>query len=99
MHYNSHLKNLVSALPHEPGIYQYFDKDGTIIYIGKAKDLKKRVSSYFTKTHDNRKTAILVRNIIDIKTMPIWVVIVNVALGIVAAFAAFRIGKIQKQVK
>lgn len=69
MHYNSHLKNLVSALPHEPGIYQYFDKDGTIIYIGKAKDLKKRVSSYFTKTHDNRKTAILVRNIIDIKTI------------------------------
>jgi len=69
MHYNSHLKNLVSALPHEPGIYQYFDKDGTIIYIGKAKDLKKRVSSYFTKTHDNRKTAILVRYIIDIKTI------------------------------
>jgi excinuclease ABC subunit C len=69
MHYNSHLKNIVSALPHEPGIYQYFDKDGTIIYIGKAKDLKKRVSSYFTKTHDNRKTAILVRNIVDIKTI------------------------------
>ena len=69
MHYNSHLKNLVSALPHEPGIYQYFDKDGTIIYIGKAKDLNKRVSSYFTKTHDNRKTAILVRYIIDIKTI------------------------------
>ncbi len=69
MHYNSHLKNIVSALPHEPGIYQYFDKDGTIIYIGKAKDLNKRVSSYFTKTHDNRKTAILVRNIVDIKTI------------------------------
>ena len=69
MHYNSHLKNLVSALPHEPGIYQYFDKDGTIIYIGKAKDLKKRVSSYFTKTHDNRKTAILVRNILILKTI------------------------------
>lgn len=43
--------------------------------------------------------AIVIVAIIDIKTMPIWVVIVNVALGIVAAFAAFRIGKIQKQVK
>lgn len=43
--------------------------------------------------------AIVIIAIIDIKTMPIWVVIVNVALGIVAAFAAFRIGKIQKQVK
>lgn len=44
-------------------------------------------------------TAIVIVAIIDIKTMPIWVVIVNVALGIVVAFAAFRIGKIQKQVK
>lgn len=69
MQYNSNLKNIVSSLPHEPGIYQYFDREGTIIYIGKAKDLKKRVSSYFTKTHDNRKTSILVRNIIDIQTI------------------------------
>lgn len=61
------LKGFVSSLPDEPGIYQYFDRDGTIIYIGKAKNLKKRVSSYFVKNHDNRKTAILVRNIADIK--------------------------------
>jgi excinuclease ABC subunit C len=69
MGYNEHLKTLVASLSHEPGIYQYFDREGTIIYIGKAKNLKKRVSSYFTKTHENRKTAILVRNIVDIRTI------------------------------
>ena len=63
------LKNIVSSISDEPGIYQYFDRDGTIIYIGKAKNLKKRVSSYFNKTHDNRKTDILVRNIFDIRTI------------------------------
>ncbi len=65
----SHLKSLIAVLPHKPGIYQYFDEKGTIIYIGKAKDLKRRVSSYFTKQHEHRKTALLVRNIADIKHM------------------------------
>ena len=64
-----YLKTLVAVLPNKPGIYQYFDDSGTIIYIGKAKDLKKRVSSYFAKKHDHRKTAMLVRNIADIKHM------------------------------
>lgn len=63
------MKLLVSVLPNKPGIYQYFDDTGKIIYIGKAKDLKKRVSSYFSKTHDHRKTTLLVRNIADIKHM------------------------------
>jgi len=62
-----HLKKLVSVLPDQPGIYQYFDNTGKIIYVGKAKNLKKRVSSYFSKNHENRKTALLVRNIYDIK--------------------------------
>lgn len=66
---NEKIKNIVSALPNEPGIYQYFDKDERIIYVGKAKDLKKRVSSYFSKVHDNRKTEVLVKNICDIKTI------------------------------
>lgn len=57
----------LKTLPENPGIYQYFDKTGTIIYIGKAKNLKKRVSSYFTKNHENGKTTILVRKIADIK--------------------------------
>ena len=64
-----YLKSLVSVLPNQPGMYQYFDDTGKIIYIGKAKDLKKRVSSYFSKTHDHRKTSLLVRNIADIKHM------------------------------
>lgn len=61
------LKDFVSTLPEQPGIYQYFNADGEIIYIGKAKSLKKRVSSYFNKLHDNRRTSILVRNIQEIK--------------------------------
>lgn len=63
------LKSLVSVLPDKPGIYQFYDDNNTIIYIGKAKDLKKRVATYFAKSHDHRKTAILVRNIADIKHM------------------------------
>ena len=57
----------VKILPNEPGVYQYFDKNEVIIYIGKAKNLKKRVSSYFSKTHDNGKTKVLVTKIVSIK--------------------------------
>lgn len=57
----------LKTLPNAPGVYQYFDADGTIIYVGKAKNLKKRVSSYFTKTHDSGKTRVLVRKIASIK--------------------------------
>ncbi len=60
------LKQLVSLLPDAPGIYQFLDKSGVIIYIGKAKNLKKRVSSYFSKIHDSGKTRVLVRKIEDI---------------------------------
>ena len=58
---------IVQNLPESPGCYQYLDENGTIIYVGKAKNLKRRVYSYFSKTHDNRKTAILVNKIRDIK--------------------------------
>jgi len=61
------LKELVFLLPELPGVYQYFNSDGKIIYVGKAKNLRKRVNSYFSKVHDNRKTAILVRKIADIR--------------------------------
>ncbi|HZL11109.1 MAG TPA: excinuclease ABC subunit UvrC [Prolixibacteraceae bacterium] len=64
-----YLRSLVSVLPDLPGIYQYFDQTGKIIYVGKAKNLKKRVTSYFNKNQQNRKTEILVRNIADIKHM------------------------------
>ena len=64
-----HLRSLLTLLPDLPGIYQYFDNTGMVIYIGKAKSLKKRVASYFNKTPENRKTALLVRNIADIRHM------------------------------
>lgn len=60
------LKNIVLNLPESPGCYQYFDENGTIIYVGKAKNLKRRVSSYFLKTVNSRKTQILVSKIQDI---------------------------------
>lgn len=57
----------LKTLPDKPGVYQYFDKDGTILYVGKAKNLKKRVSSYFTKKHEQAKTYLLVKKIADIQ--------------------------------
>ena len=57
----------LKTLPNSPGVYQYFDENDTIIYVGKAKNLKKRVSSYFTKTHENGKTRVLVKKIRRIK--------------------------------
>lgn len=63
----SNLAIQIQVLPNSPGVYQYYDKDGKILYVGKAKDLKKRVSSYFNKIHDNQKTNVLVRKIDTIK--------------------------------
>ena len=60
------LKGIVSALPEKPGSYQYYDAEGTIIYVGKAKNLKSRVSSYFLKEVDRYKTKVLVSKIWDI---------------------------------
>lgn len=57
----------IASLPDSPGVYQYYDKSGKILYVGKAKNLKKRVSSYFTKTHDSGKTSVLVKKIHTIK--------------------------------
>lgn len=64
---SAELKEKISILPETPGVYMYFDKDGTVIYVGKAKNLKRRVSSYFNRTHDVLRTNILVRNIADMK--------------------------------
>ena len=57
----------IKTLPTSPGVYQYYDKNGTILYVGKAKNLKKRVASYFTKNHEYGKTKILVKKIANIK--------------------------------
>ena len=57
----------VKVLPSSPGVYQYFDKEDKILYIGKAKNLKKRVASYFNKNHDSNRLRVLVRKIVTIK--------------------------------
>lgn len=61
------IKNIISVMPEKPGIYQYFNKDGVIIYVGKAKNLKRRVSSYFNKNNQSIKTSMLVKHIEDLK--------------------------------
>lgn len=61
------VKLQISTLPESPGVYQYYDKDGKLLYVGKAINLKKRVASYFTKQHDNARTRLLVKKIADIK--------------------------------
>lgn len=64
---NDYLRSIVMNLPETPGIYQYLDSEGTIIYVGKAKNLKRRVYSYFAKEHESRKTRVLVTSIADIR--------------------------------
>ncbi|MDR0229029.1 MAG: excinuclease ABC subunit UvrC [Flavobacteriaceae bacterium] len=64
---HSNLALQIQVLPDQPGVYQYYDKDDKILYVGKAKNLKKRVSSYFNKIHDNAKTNVLVKKIVTIK--------------------------------
>lgn len=64
---DKHIKTILSIIPEKPGCYQYYDERGTIIYVGKAKNLKRRVSSYFNKEHDSNKTRVLVKQIRDIK--------------------------------
>ena len=64
---NNTLKEQVNALPDKPGVYQYFNANDEIIYVGKAKNLKKRVTSYFNKIHEQGKTNVLVKNIVSLK--------------------------------
>ncbi len=63
----TNLELQIKVLPNAPGVYQYFDKDDKILYVGKAKNLKKRVASYFNKVHDSAKTNVLVKKIVAIK--------------------------------
>ena len=57
----------LQTLPNTPGVYQFYDSSGAVIYVGKAKNLKNRVRSYFNKVHDYGKTNVLVKKIIDIR--------------------------------
>ena len=66
---SEHLQEQLENLPQETGVYQYFDKEGKFLYVGKAKNLKKRVSSYFNKKQEHAKTRALMRKIADIQTI------------------------------
>ena len=61
------IKIQLTTIPNKPGVYQYYDKEGKLLYVGKAKNLKKRVSSYFNKQHEIGKTRVLVKKIVSIK--------------------------------
>lgn len=68
--HGAHIESILETIPDDPGVYQFFNKHGQIIYVGKAKNLRKRVFSYFSKEHhDQAKTAVLVRSISDIRYM------------------------------
>jgi len=68
MTHNSDISALIHSLPDQPGVYQFYDKSGTILYIGKAKNLKKRVSSYFSRSkYESFKSKVLVDRIDDLK--------------------------------
>ena len=67
--FSENIKQKLATLPSQPGVYQYFDAEDNIIYVGKARNLKKRVSSYFHKEHDSAKLKLLVRKIARIETM------------------------------
>jgi excinuclease ABC subunit C len=66
-----HIRHLIKTLPDTPGVYQYYDSENLLLYVGKAKNLKKRVTSYFTKDHDSGRLRIMVRKINDIKTIKV----------------------------
>ena len=69
--FSEHIRNLIKTLPDTPGVYQYYDVDNMLLYVGKAKNLKKRVTSYFTKDHDSGRLRIMVSKIHEIKTVKV----------------------------
>lgn len=68
---NQHLESILKSLPEDPGVYQYFDEAKSLLYVGKAKNLRKRVSSYFNREHDNARLRVMVSRIADIKTIKV----------------------------
>jgi len=66
---SEHIQSILKTLPDNPGVYRYYDEDNNLLYVGKAKNLKKRVTSYFTKEHDTYRLRIMVKKIVDIKTI------------------------------
>lgn len=69
--FSEHIQSILKTIPETPGVYRYYDKDNNLLYVGKAKNLKKRVSSYFAKEHDTHRLRLMVRKITDIKTIKV----------------------------
>ncbi|PBQ32571.1 excinuclease ABC subunit C [Sphingobacteriaceae bacterium] len=69
--FSEHIRNVIKTLPDSPGVYQYYDHENVLLYVGKAKNLKKRVTSYFTKDHDSSRLRVMVSKIHEIKTVKV----------------------------
>ncbi len=69
--FSEYIQSILKTIPETPGVYRYYDKDNNLLYVGKAKNLKKRVSSYFAKEHDTHRLRLMVRKITDIKTIKV----------------------------
>lgn len=65
--YSVNIETIITTFPGKPGVYQFYDQDGLLMYVGKAKNIKKRVASYFTKVHDSGRTTVMVKKIKDVK--------------------------------
>ena len=69
--FSEHIQSLIKTLPELPGVYQYYDEDELLLYVGKAKNLRKRVSSYFAKEHESARLRLMVKKIHDIRTIKV----------------------------
>lgn len=69
--FSEHIQSILKTLPDSPGVYRYYDSEHNLLYVGKAKNLKKRVTSYFTKEHDTYRLRIMVKKIADIQTIKV----------------------------
>ena len=69
--FSEYISSVIKTLPETPGVYQYYDDENNLLYVGKAKNLKKRVSSYFTKEHESNRLRLMVKKIKEIKTIKV----------------------------